>query len=283
MLCKDCLLLIPILVMNNFRFILLLAGLLNLLSSPSSVAQAHLYLDVKVGANYTFAEGAYFGKGTYPFKARYLRFDEQATLMLRVQATDKTGVSAGYSGSTLGWGYNLRVPSSSTHNPYRGEWAARATGLYMHQFPVLINRTVGRYNIREIDTLKHLYLVSFKLDIVGGVGINRLGNSCLDCGSLSGGGLYDTIDFKQTVSVRHKWGMSLLGGVTARFYRLGKERLNLSLYYTQGMTTMVVVPVEYRYNSQQGSSKLNVRGSGLSATLGIPIRIKTFKPPFALN
>ncbi|SMB79781.1 hypothetical protein SAMN00120144_4219 [Hymenobacter roseosalivarius DSM 11622] len=97
------------------------------------------------------------------------------------------------------------------------------------------------------------------------------------CGGLgAGGGLYDTIVFRESIWVRRKWGGFLVGGVTARFYRLGKERLNLSLYYTQGLTDMLLVPVEYRYNAQRGATTLHVRGSGLSATLGIPIRLKTF-------
>jgi hypothetical protein len=136
----------------------------------------------------------------------------------------------------------------------------------------------GEYNIREIDTLRHTYLASFRLDAVVGGGLNRIGNNCLDCSQLSaGGGLFDTIDFRETVQLRRQWGGFLLGGVTARFYRLGKERLNLSVYYTQGLTDMLRVPVEYRYNSQRGATTLRVRGSGFSATLGLPIRLKTFR------
>ncbi|UYZ59980.1 hypothetical protein [Hymenobacter latericus] len=244
----------------------------------SGYGQAKLYLDLKLGANHNFAEGAYFGKGTLPFKAySTLSFAEQGVVMLRLQLREEWGVAAGYSGSTLGWAYSIKMPEQYTANPYEGEWRGRGSGLYMHQLPLLLSKTVGRYNIKEIDTVRHTYLASFRLDAVVGGGANRIGNSCLDCGLLSGGGLfYDTIEFREQRLVQRKWGGFVTAGVTARFYRLGKERLNLSVFVTQGLTDMLLVPVEYQYNSQRGATTLHVRGSGVSAMLGYPLRLKTF-------
>jgi hypothetical protein len=243
-------------------------------------AQGKLYLDLKLGANHNFAEGAYFGKGTLPFKAySKLSFDEQGVAMLRLQLREEWGIAVGYSGSTLGWAYSLQMPGQYTANPYHGEWRGSGAGLYMHQLPLLLSKTLGRYNIKEIDTVRHTYLASFRLDAVVGGGANRIGNSCLDCGLLSGGGmLYDTIEFREQRLLQRKWGSFVAAGLTARFYRLGKERLNLSVFVTQGLTDMLLVPVEYKYNSQRGSTTLRVRGSGFSATLGLPIRLKTFRP-----
>lgn len=259
-----------------YLYLFSLAGLCAL--PAATYGQSKLYLDLKVGANYTFAEGAHFGKGTKPFKAHSkLGFDEQGVAMLRLQVRETWGIAAGYSGSTLGWAYSLQMPQQYTVNPFHGEWRGSGRGVYLHQFPVLFSRKIGEYNIREIDTVRHLYLASFRLDAVLGTGLNWNNRTCYDCSSLSGGGLaYDTIDFKETIITRRRFGTFVLAGVTARFYRLGKERLNLSLYYTQGLTDMLLVPVEYRYNSQRGSTTLHVRGSGLSATLGVPIRLKTF-------
>ncbi|UYZ62299.1 hypothetical protein [Hymenobacter weizhouensis] len=249
-----------------------------LLFPKISYSQSKLYLDLKLGANYTFAEGAHFGKGKQPFKAHSkLGFDEQGVIMLRLQVREKWGIATGYSGSTLGWAYSLQMPQQYTVNPFHGEWRGSGTGVYLHQFPVLLSRKIGEYNIKEIDTVRHTYLASFRLDAVLGTGLNWNNRNCFDCSSLSSGGLfYDTIDFQETIIKRRRFGTFITAGVTARFYRLGKERLNLSLYYTQGLTDMLLVPVEYRYNSQRGSTTLHVRGSGLSATLGVPIRLKTF-------
>jgi hypothetical protein len=266
------------------RFIIL--ALWCLLTAPTAIqAQSKLYLDLKVGINHNAAEGVYFDKRRLPFKPystlKDMMFDEQGVAMLRLQINEKLGVATGYSGSALAWGYSLQMPQQYTLNPYHGEWRGRSKSAYMHQLPLLVNRTLGEYNIREIDTVRHTYLTSFRLDAVFGGGANRIGNNCLDCGGFGGGGIYDTIEFKETYIVRHKWGGFLTGGVTARFYRLGKERLNLSLFYTQGLTDMLLVPVAYQYNSQRGSTTLRIRGSGFSATLGLPIRLKTFRkaPP----
>ena len=114
-------------------------------------AQRKLYLDLKLGANYTFAEGAYFGKGILPFKAHSkLSFDDQAVVMLRFQANDKLGFSTGYSGSTLGWAYSIQMPSKFTVNPYHGEWKGSSSGLYMHQFPIYINKRIFIFFLRKI-------------------------------------------------------------------------------------------------------------------------------------
>ncbi len=262
----------------NFIYYLLLIPLS--MFALGAKAQSKLYLDLKLGISHNEAEGAYFGKGTKPFKAhstlRDVSFDEQAVAMLRLQMREKWSIAAGYSGSALAWSYSLQMPQQYTVNPYHGEWKGHGASLYMHQLPLLVSRTIGAYNLKEIDTIRHTYLASFRLDAVLGGGLNRIGNNCLECGQLGGGLLYDTIEFRETPTVKRKWGGFLIGGVTARFYRLGKERLNLSVFYTQGLTDMVLVPVDYQYNSQRGFTTLHVRGTGFSATLGIPIRLKTF-------
>jgi hypothetical protein len=244
--------------------------------SLSGSAQSKLYLDLRAGGNFTFAEGAYFGKGEPPFKAHSSQsFGVQAVVMLRLQLSEKFGIATGYSGSDLGWGYSIEVPKKYSVNPFHPDKMGSSTGAYMHQFPLLFSKTVGEYNIREIDTVRHLYLASFRLDAVFGGGLNRYGGGPLK-GSYRASGGYDLIEFNATPILRRQWGQFLIGGVTARFYRLGKERANLSFYYTQGLTDMILVPVEYRYNTQSGATTLHVRGSGFSATLGLPLRLATF-------
>ena len=249
-----------------------------LAASRSGCAQRVLYLDLRAGINHNFVEGAYFGKGEPPFKARSpLNFGVHAGGLVRLQLSETVSLAAGYNGSSLAWSYGLKVPKQHTRNPFEGEEKSHGSGVHMYQFPLLLTKTIRVFNIREIDTVQHTYLASFRLDAVLGGGLNRIGNDCLDCDGLStGGGLYDEIEFRETIVERRKWGQFLTGGVTARFYRLGKERLNLSVSYTQGLTDMLLVPVAYRYNTQRGATTLHVRGSGLSATLGVPLRLATF-------
>ena len=79
--------------MRNIPFLLLLS----LLGLPKHThAQSKLYLDLRAGINYTFAEGAYFGKGKPPFKAySQLSCDEQGVAMLRLQVNETLGIATG--------------------------------------------------------------------------------------------------------------------------------------------------------------------------------------------
>lgn len=261
-----------------------LAFLLALLSLAAGQAQTKLYLDARLGAGYNFAEGAHSGKGERPFKARNFIGHVFLYLQPRVQFNEKWGLTAGYRGSGSSWGYKLEVPADVTVNPFpQGNQRGRAGSAYLHQFPLQLHYTTGRYNLHPLDTLDRLYLFSFKLDVFAGGGLNRNGNNCLDCGSLNPTPVTgqtsptrDIIEFQDQPYYHHTWGGFLTVGATARFYRLGKERLNFSLALTQGLTDMLLVPVQYSYNGRLGATTLHVRGSGISATLGYPILLSTF-------
>jgi len=256
-------------------FVLMLSA-----TARSGSAQSKLYLDLRAGINRNEAEGVYFGKSKSPFKA-YNTFGQstfavQGVPMLRLQLNEKFGIATGYSGGSLSWSYNIKVPKEYTVNSSEGDYYGKTIGVYMHQFPLLLSKTFKEYHFWEIDTVQHIHRVSIRLDAVLGGGLNRFGNSLLD-GDYGGTGFgEDLIEFRATPVLRRKWGQFLIGGVTARFYHRDRERLSLSVYYTQGLTDMLHVPVEYRYNTQSGSTKLRVRGSGLSATLSYPLRLATF-------
>lgn len=251
------------------------------------VGQTKLYFDTRIGAGYNFAEGAHAGKGTRPFKARNFVLHNFIYLQPRLQITDKVALTAGYRGSGLSWGYKLEVPKEITVNPFpQGNQSGHGNSAYMHQLPVELHYGVGKYNIHSLDTLDQLYLVSFRLDAFVGGGVNRIGNNCIDCGNLNEtpitgqtSPIRDVIEFRQQPYYNRTWGGFLTAGVTARFYRLGKERFNFSLALTQGLTNMIIVPVQYSYNGRLGATTLHVRGSGISATLGYPILVSTFGKP----
>ncbi|WP_345112568.1 hypothetical protein [Hymenobacter algoricola] len=269
----------------NRRFYSTMLVLLLVAASPSmTFAQSKLYFDTRIGAGYNFVEGAHAGKGERPFKARNFLLHTFLYLQPRLQFNEQWALTAGYRGSGLTRGYKIEVPADVTVNPFpQGNQSGLARSAYLHQLPVQLHYTLGRYNIHPLDTLDRLYLLSFKLDVFVGGGLNRVGNNCLDCGNydttpLTGGTspVRDVIEFREQPYYNRTWGGFLTGGVTAHFYRLGKERLNFSLALTQGLTDMMVVPVQYSYNGHLGATTLHVRGSGISATLGYPILISTF-------
>ncbi|SEU03635.1 hypothetical protein SAMN04487998_3604 [Hymenobacter actinosclerus] len=200
--------------------------------------------------------------------------------MLRLQFNGSYGISLGYSGGGLGWGYKLQVPKSISHSPYGGVYAGKAVSVYLDRIPVLFNHTVTRFDFKEVNADQELYLLSVKIDMFAGGGVNYVRGFCESC-NLSGGFIspQDTIIFRQQPAIVRHWGGYVTAGATARVYRLGREKFNVTLFLNQGLTTMMEVPVQYTYNSGRGSIKLHVRGSGVGLLAAVPIRLKTFDKP----
>ena len=263
---------------------LLLLLLLQLGPLAAARAQARLYFDARIGAGYNFAEGAHAGKGVRPFKARNFLMYNFLYLQPRLQLTDRWALTAGYRGSASSWGYKLEVPPDMTVNPFpQGDQRGSASGPYMHQFPLEVHYAIRKVNWVPLDTLDRLYLLSFRLDVFAGGGLNRVGDNCLDCANFNPTPLtgrtspyYDIIEFRAQPYYNRTWGGFLVVGATARFYRQGKERLNFSLALTQGLTDMLIIPVQYSYNGRLGATVLQARGTGVSATLGYPFLVSTF-------
>ena len=266
------------LFISSMRSFLALATLaVCLVYSPGLFAQRTLYLDAQVGGQYAYAEGAHFGVGQRPFKGRAFLITPFVAPMLRLQLTERTGVSVGYSGGGLGWGYRLQVPAGQSNNPYGGVSAGNAVSVYLDRVPLLINRTVARVNFQEVDAINELYRFGLGVDVFAGVGVNYVRGFCATCQLGSGfSGQGDTIAFReQPVIVRH-WGGYVTAGAVGRVYHLGKERLAVTLFVNQGLVTMMEVPVQYAYNGGRGAVTLRVRGSGIGLLVAVPLRLKTF-------
>lgn len=259
-------------------FILLVACLACSGFSHGAFAQKTLYLDAQVGGQYAFAEGAHLGLGQRPFKAHEFLITPLVAPMLRLQLNERTGVSLGYSGGGLGWGYKLQVPPSLSNNPYGGAYAGHAVSVYLDRVPLLLNHTVTQINFKEISAEQGRYLFGLKIDAFAGGGVNYVRGFCKTC-NLGAGVVspLDTIIFRQQPAITRHWGGYVTVGATARVYRLGKERFNVTVFINQGLTTMMEVPVQYTYNSGRGAITLRVRGSGVGLLAAVPIRLKSFQ------
>ena len=248
-------------------------------------AQTKIYLDARVGYGYNFAEGAHGGKGERPFVARNYLGHVLPYLQPRVQLNDRWALTAGYRGSSLSYGYKLQVPPDVSVNPFGGSERGTASTVYMHQFPLEVHYALKRYNFVPLDTAGILHRFGLRLDVFAGGGLNRAGNNCIECANGRIGPPqvtgqtnpnFDVIEFAAQPRYHHAWGGFVAAGATARFFHLGKERLNFSLAFTQGLTDMLLVPVQYSYNGRLGATTLHVRGTGISATMGYPIFIGSF-------
>ncbi|WP_426492013.1 hypothetical protein [Hymenobacter sp. 102] len=253
--------------------------ILTLLIGLASQTQAQqLSLDLQIGGQYAYAEGGHFGVGKRPFKGHAFLLNPFLAPMVRLQLQNDTGISFGYSGGALGWGYTLQIPKAQSNGAYGGAYAGRAVGVYLDRLPLLVSRPVARFDFQPLPTAAEQYVYSIRIDAFAGGGMNYVRGFCQTC-NLSAGFVspQDTIVFRQQPSIIRHWGAFLTAGATARFYRLGRERFNISLFLNQGLTTMMRVPVQYTYNSQRGAVTLSVRGSGIGVLAAVPIRLKKWK------
>ncbi|WP_126546772.1 hypothetical protein [Hymenobacter amundsenii] len=240
-------------------------------------SQNKLYLDLKAGVDYGYAEGAHFGLGSRPLKGHKFILQFYPSALFRYQLSDKISIATGYSGGGAGYGYKLKIPDDVTHNEFGGARAGNASIVNLDRFPILFNYQLKSYNFKPVNQENLLYLYAIKLSITGGIGASRLHgftNNKLSFGPVL---LKDTLDFDEHDPVIiNKWGAYAHGGVTARFYRLGKERFNVSMYVNQGFTDLLHTQLDYTYNSRTGSQLFRSRGSGVGFAVGIPILLKTF-------
>jgi len=240
-------------------------------------AQRTLYLDAQVGGQYAYAEGAHFGVGQRPFKGNAFLITPFVAPMLRLQLSARTGVSVGYSGGGLGWGYRLQVPPALSNNPYGGVSASNAVSVYLDRVPLLVNRTIARFNYQEVDATHAVYRFGLGVDAFAGVGLNYVRGFCETCHLGAGfAAPGDTVSFRERPVIVHHWGGYVTAGVVGRVYHLGKERLAVTLFVNQGLVTMMEVPVQYAYNGSRGAVTLRVRGSGIGLLAAVPLRLKTF-------
>ncbi|UYZ58573.1 hypothetical protein [Hymenobacter latericus] len=198
--------------------------------------------------------------------------------MLRLQLNQKTAVSVGYSSGMMGRGHRIFMPQAYSNNTYGTVYSFSTSGDEVHRLPVLLHHEVKRFNFTPINPEQTLYNYSVGLSVYGGGGLNyrRQINDGTAVSSISF--MADTITEVQRARLVNKVGAFVTGGVTARFYRLGKEKLNLTLFLNQGLTDMLKVDLDYRYNRGHGTEQFRVRGSSVGLMLGVPIRLKTFEP-----
>ncbi len=248
-------------------------------TSHSSWAQTpvpkKLYLDLQLGSQYAYAEGGHFSGDTRPFTQHLLILKFWPGALLRYQATPRLAVSTGYTGGGTGWGYRIKMPEALTRNQFGGSQAGSATVIYVDRIPLLLDFTLKTFNFQPAGA--ELYTYGIKVDLTAGLGAVRVHNWTNN--QLSGGSILgnDTIDFKEADPYMvNRWGAYATVGATARFYRLGKERLNVGVFLNQGFRDLVRVGVDYEYNGRKGSHLFDSRGSGVGVTIGLPICLKTF-------
>ncbi|MCU0420514.1 MAG: hypothetical protein MUC38_12750 [Cyclobacteriaceae bacterium] len=164
-------------------------------------------------------------------------------------------------------------------DPSRDLWRGRfTTSIGTHRIPVGAGRYVAtckwlrlhkregalmRLDKRAVDN-DMIYLLLFRFNVIGGVSVNYV-NGQQDARGFSRG----TLDYTITQSPN----VSLFTGIQLQFFHLGKDRLQLSMIYSQGLQTVGECDFTYSLPSGTYSAKVGTRGSNLTLQLGYPIRL----------
>jgi hypothetical protein len=226
--------------------------------------------------HYSYAEGAHAGLGQDPLITHRFRLYPMISPMLRLQLNQKTAISAGYSTGTMGWGYGLFMPEAYRNTSVGVLYSFTAEAEEVHRFPLLVHREFKRLNFKTINSEQNLHTYSIGFSYFGGAGLNyRQGISpgtSMSFISFNG----DSITLTNRAHLLRKAGAFVTAGATTRFYRLGREKLNLTLFVNQGLTDMLAVDINYQYNRGSGTDRFRVRGSSVGLMLGVPIRLKTY-------
>ena len=248
-------------------------------------AQKKLFIKPFIGGQVPYAHyDRSIGKAD-TFKPRYFDITDNFGLLLQLKLNEDWSVATGWSKGNIGWNYKISIPDNLTQNPYHAPRYDHSTSNYIHRFPVQILRTLKDIAYVPIDQQRELYLFNFKLHILGGASLDYIDyKSRFDDYEASWGFPYgDLITTKQENIIKNRWSASVMAGIGMQFYRLGKERFELNLHYSQGLRNMIQSDITYTMNTETDNTRMLTRGAFIGTTLAYPIWLKTFKAKDSLE
>ncbi len=87
----------------------------------------------------------------------------------------------------------------------------------------------------------------------------------------------DRITIKQTDCIVNKFGLSVMAGARLHYVKRGKERLALTVYFNQGITTHIESNINYTLNEVPYFTQMATRGTAVGVNLLYPIRLKRWR------
>ena len=247
-------------------------------------AQKMLYLKPALGAQWTLCTADKSLGDNQVFGASKGGINPAIGLSAELTLNEKWAVSVGWTAGSIGWGYSLKMPDHLTKNPAKiGSSGQSTTTVGMHRFPVLV-----KYNFTELgwgnasaETKEKQHKLKFYAQ--GGLSFDflpptRYGentNAFLGNGVADSYG--DSLIYYELTDALHKFNASAIVGLGTQLYIKNKQRLDLTLFYSQGLRTMIREDVVYQLNSYHNDGRIFSNGSFIGASLAFPIRLKTFE------
>ncbi|WP_143017241.1 hypothetical protein [Catalinimonas alkaloidigena] len=211
---------------------------------------------------------------------RYNNFENHVPygLLLHLRLNDRWSVASGWYRGGAGWSYKFKNPP--------GVHQRHARGGELDHYPLLgyydlkqfrwgrLYRRPERISDLTYDNDDIFYLFLFRVQAFAGISYDHLvadgddnKTEFINFGNL-------THNVTNTVVTRR--GASLWLGTALQFRHQGKDRLQLRLYYVQGLRKLVNIDLEYDWEGQTYRPQLGVRGSAFGIDVSYPIRLARF-------
>lgn len=207
-------------------------------------------------------------------------------LMLEWDINERWGISAGITEGQIG--FDFQVDRKNDFKFYG------FSSLSYSKIPVVFTYTWKDLNlIRLYDSallhkwgkkLGNPYLLLCKVQWIAGASFD--GNILNDSEGIVKSGsavafvrnpAMNPYSYSQAWYKKRATGVSLIAGVSFQFHHKGKDRLQISILYNQGLFDRIEVPVNYRIYEEVYSALVASRGSGLMLQASYPIRLASFK------
>lgn len=260
----------------------ILALVATILAIQNAVAQKVLYLKPALGAQWTLCTADKSMGDNQVFGASKGGINPSIGFLAELALNEKWALAAGWHVGSIGWGYSLEMPAHLTKNPAGiGSTGWSTTSVSMHRFPVLVKRnfTELSWGKTSADNLARQNKLTFYAQ--GGVSFDflpatRFGeNTNAFIGSGVADSYGDTTIYFESTGALHKFNASAIVGLGTQLYLKNQQRLDVTLFYSRGLRTMIREDVVYQLNSYHNDGRIFSRGSVIGATLAYPIRLKT--------
>lgn len=209
------------------------------------------------------------------FKRNTFRPNPSAGLFLNAEVRKKWAISYGILvGDNSGIGFRY---GSASRDLFEGRYG-RAS--FTIRSPIKVQIPIGTYkwlrSKRRLKILSNttqpvsndiLYLILFRLRGFGGLSYNHITRQT---------GEAKTENFSRGTiryDILQRYSVSVLAGINLQFFNYNKDRFQLSIFYNQGINTLIKSDITYNLSNQTYTAQVKSRGSYLSVELGYPIKL----------
>jgi hypothetical protein len=210
--------------------------------------------------------------------------------MFQYDWNDTWYISAGVNHSGVGYYFRIKWPKNPDGTSNRsgmGVWSG-FTGVpvqvgytWRDIHFIRLNRNSKLFNALRWNKQDLMYLFLFKVQLVVGISINQVqrhtGDNQKEYQKWTGN---DGLIYEKEIGyyIKRRVGMSVTAGVNLQFHSFGRDRLQLSLLYEQGLQNRIDIPVRYGVGTEElANTRLGARGSGLIIKASYPIVLARLK------